>query len=109
MPETTPVFIAEYLGAQAPILPMAALPLPEEQVKPFINADAVVHFTVAIPLEDLICGHDHTADYIRQFFVEELEFSGLEFRAVGANYDEFDKPLCGDVLLQCTCTLHLSE
>ena len=107
-PTAVPVYISEYLGPQGAIMPMAALPLPDDQVNPLVNADVVVHFTVAIPLEQLMAGDAFTTDYVRQFFADDMEICGLEFRAVGAQYEEFEQPMSGDVLLQCTCTLSKS-
>lgn len=98
-----------YVDARTPAPPSnVAWPLDEELWRPYVdNNDALVTFTVMIPLKEVVEGHRAIVSYCEEAFDRKVLLACPEFRVVGhalAN-DDFDEEYSGDLQLQVTCAL----
>ena len=100
--------ISDY-HSEAGVPPPLKTPLKKEEYADFVDSDhRIATFTLKVPLAVIVAGEGALTNYVQDHVLEgkDVGVQSLEFRAVGATFDEFDETYCGAVHLQVTCGLH---
>jgi hypothetical protein len=98
--------IVLYENATAPVPAVIRGPVSAAITTPFVDQeDALVTFTVAVPLEVVTSGVEALIDFTNST-IGTARISCPEWRVVGHEASaDFGDEFCGDVLLQVTCAL----
>ena len=81
----------------------------QEDCAELLYLDEPVTFTCRVPLEYIVDGVQSMREHIEtSAFDFPVELRDCEYRPVGATIGDFDNSLAGDVLIQVTCSIHLS-
>lgn len=106
----TAVPLQLYVDDQQEPPPVAAWPLDDDLVRPFVDSGQIVTFTAVIPLDELVSRDiDGLNEYCQQAFGDGLDINDTEFRVVPGETDGasgWNRRFTGDVTLQVTCTVH---
>ena len=102
--------ICEYGGMRADLVVPALLtsPLAPSEYARFLGQQVPVTFVVDIPLKTIAEGGMEA--FVREMaFAEPVRISELQYRAVGASFDDFGTKYSGRVHVQILCALDVEE
>jgi hypothetical protein len=81
-------------------------PLQRAEYERYLGQQVPVTFVLDVPLKELVGGEPHA--FIEEVaFAEPVRLSDLQYRPVGASYDELDGKYNGRVHLQIVCAIDL--
>jgi hypothetical protein len=98
--------VCEFGGPRADsvVQPVLTSPLEHSEYARYLGQQVPVTFVIDVPLE-IVVGGDIASFILDVAFAAPVLISELQYRAVGASFEDFEAKYCGRVHLQVMCAL----